>query len=121
MPAGDPVPPDELPSPKPLGAAGVLPEVLPELPPELPPDGGVVVVPGLVSVSVGGGAAGVVGAASGAVCVGGCVVPVPPCSVPVPPPPPRLQAVRLPVIKPSNTRIFNACNFEVITDPFNGR
>ena len=52
--------------------------MLPELLPELPPEGGVVVVPGLVSVSVGGGGGGVSGiegVASGAICAGGGVAP----------------------------------------------
>jgi hypothetical protein len=99
----------------------VLPEPPPELLPELPPEGGGVAVPGLLSFSAGGGVEGVEGATSGLVCAGGGAVPVPPCSVPAPPPPPRLQAVKLATIKPNNKRIFDACNFGVITDPFNRR
>ena len=68
------MPPDEPSSPKPLGATDVLPELLPELPPE----GGVVVVPGLVSLSSAGGVDGIDGATSGTVCAGGGVLPVPP-------------------------------------------
>jgi hypothetical protein len=77
VPEAAPEPPNEpfLPEPLsdiPLGAADVPPELLPELPPE----GGVVVVPGLVSVSVGGGGvSGVEGVASGAICAGGGVAP----------------------------------------------
>ena len=54
-------------------------DVPPELLPELPPEGGVVVVPGLVSLSSGGvdGVDGVDGVASGAICAGGGVVPGP--------------------------------------------
>jgi len=98
----------------PLGAADVPLEPLSELPPE----GGVVVVPGLVSLSAGGGVDGVDGVASGVDCAGGAAVPGPACSVP-PPPPPRLQAARLIAIKPNKTSIFELCNFRFIPIPFN--
>jgi hypothetical protein len=78
----------------------------------------VVVVPGLVSLSAGGGVDGVDGIASGAVCAGGAVVPGLACSVP-PLPPPRLQAAKLITIKPDKTRIFDKCNFCFIPIPFN--
>ncbi len=96
------------------------PYVLPELLPELPPEGGGVAVPGLLSLSAGGGVDGVDGAASGTVWAGG-VTPPPPCSVPAlpPPPPPRLQAARLTATIATKTRIFDACNFEFIPIPFN--
>jgi hypothetical protein len=124
VPAAEPAPPAEPPSLKPLpGIVPAAPEVLPELLPELPPEGGVVVVPGLVSLSAGGGVDGVDGVdgvASGAVCAGDTVVPGPACSVP-PPPPPRLQAARLIAIKLDTTRIFEICNFGFIPIPFNYR
>ena len=111
----DPLSPKPLPG-IPLGAADVPLELLPELPPE----GGVVVVPGLLSLSAGGGVDGVDGVASGVDCAGGASVPGPACSVP-PPPPPRLQAARLSAIKPDKTRIFELCIFRFIPIPFNSR
>ena len=101
----EPLSPKPLPG-IPLGAADVPLELLPELPPE----GGVVVVPGLVSLSAGGGVDGVDGVASGADCAGGAAAPGPAWSVP-PLPPPRLQAARLMAINPDKTSIFELCNF----------
>ena len=97
------------------------PYVSPELSPELPPEGGVVVEPGLLSLSAGGGIDGVDGVTSGAVWAGGVVLP-PPCSVPaLPPPPLRLQATRLKVNNPKKKNIFDAGNFKFIPIPFNSQ
>lgn len=128
VPEDDPVLPGEVPPPK--LPSELLPE-LPELPepapgmtevsPELPPDGGVVVVPGLVSVSV-GGTGGIEGIDSGADFAGGGMVLVPPCSVPLPvplSPPPRLQPARLNATRPSKIRIFDVYDFVFIPIPFN--